>query len=74
MNATVEDFVKAVPKSNSLSPVDLAGVFGKTDGAMIIAEIRRGRIAASRAGGQFFISYNEAVRYVKSTEYKPDEA
>ena len=74
MNATVKDFVKAIPKHDSLSPVDLAGVFGKTDGAMIIAEIRRGRIDSSRAGGQFFISYNEAVRYVESTEYKPDEA
>ncbi len=74
MNATVQDFIEALPKHKSLTPVDIAGVFGKSDGRMIIAEIQRGRIAASQPGGQFFISYNEAVRYLKSTEYKPDEA
>ncbi len=74
MNATVKAFVEAIPKKKSITPVELAGVFGKTDGRIIIAEIQRGRIAACQPGGQFFISYDEAVRYIKSTEYKPEEA
>lgn len=74
MNATVQAFIEAIPKKKSLTPVELAGVFGKSDGRIIIAEIQRGRIASCQPGGQFFISYDEAVRYIKSTEYKPEEA
>lgn len=74
MNATVQAFIDAIPKKKSLTPVELACVFGKSDGRIIIAEIQRGRIAACQPGGQFFISYDEAVRYIKSTEYKPEEA
>lgn len=74
MNATVQAFIEALPKKKSLTPVELAGVFGKTDGRIIIAEIQRGRISACQPGGQFFISYDEAVRYIKSTEFKPEEA
>ena len=74
MNATVQDFINAIPKKKSLTPVELAGVFGKSDGRIIIAEIQRGRIAACQPGGQFFISYDEAVRYIESTAYIPDQA
>ena len=74
MNATVQAFIEALPKRKALTPVELAGVFGKSDGRIIISEIQRGRIAACQPGGQFFISYDEAVRYIKSTEYKPQEA
>ena len=74
MNATVNDFIEALPKKNSLTPVELAGVFGKTDGYAILAEIRRGRIAASHVGSQFFISHAEAVRYLESSAFIPEEA
>ena len=74
MNASVQAFIEAIPKKKSLTPVELAGVFGKSDGQIIISEIKRGRIAASSVGGKFFIAYDEAVRYVKSTEFKPQEA
>lgn len=74
MNATVQVFIEALPKKKSLTPVEIAGVFGKGDGSLILAEIKRGRIAACQPGGQFFISYDEAVRYIESTAYKADEA
>lgn len=74
MNASVQAFIEALPKKKSLAPVELAGVFGKGDGSLILAEIKRGRIAACQPGGQFFIAYDEAVRYIKSTEFKADEA
>ena len=74
MNRTAQDFIKALPKKKPLTPVDIAGVFGKTDGSLIISEIRRGRIDACQPGGQFFISYDEAVRYIEATAFIPDEA
>ncbi len=74
MNATSQAFIKALPKKSSLTPLDIAGVFGKTDGSLILSEIRRGRISACQAGGNFFIAYDEAVRYIESTAVIPDEA
>lgn len=74
MNLTTQALVDALPKKKVLTPVEIAGVFGKGDGSLILAEIKRGRIAASHPGDQFFISYAEAVRYIEAVEYKADEA
>ena len=42
--------------------------------AAIIDAIKRGKIECACVGGKFYISRDEAARYIESTAYKPDEA
>ena len=74
MNATTQSLIDRLPQKPMLIPAEIASVFGMADGGPIIFAIRTGRIAASNVGRKFFIAYDEAVRYIESTSFIPDEA
>ena len=74
MNATTKAIIDRLPGKPILSPGDIAAAYGKVDGAIVIADIKRGKLSANRIGGQFLIARSEAVRYVESNEYTADEA
>ncbi len=74
MNATTQSLVDRLPQKPMLIPAEIAAVFGMADGGPIIAAIKRGKIAASIVCGKFYISREEAVRYIESTAYKADAA
>ena len=74
MNATTQAIIDRLPKKPILIPADIASVFGMATSAAIIDAVKRGQIAASCVGGKFYISRDEAARYIESTAYKADEA
>lgn len=74
MNATTQSLVDRLPQKPMLIPAEIAAVFGMADGGPIIAAIKRGKIAASIVERKFYISREAAVKYIESTEFKPDEA
>ena len=74
MNATTQAIIDRLPKKPILAPADIAAVFGMVTAAAIIDAIKRGKIECACVGGKFYISRDEAARYIESTAYKPDEA
>ncbi len=74
MNATTKTIIDRLPDKLVLIPGDIALAFGMMSANPILDAIKRGRIAASSVGGKFFISRDEAARYIESTAYKPVEA
>ena len=74
MNATTQAIIARLPKKPILAPGDIAAVFGMATSAAIIDAVKRGQIAASCVGGKFYISRDEAARYIESTAYTADEA
>ena len=53
---------------------DIADAYGLPDSTLVLEAIKRGRILAATVGRKFFISREEAARYIESTAYKADEA
>ena len=74
MNATTQAIIDRLPKKPVLIPAELAALYGMADGGPILAAIRRGQIAAACICGKFYISREEAARYIESTAYTADEA
>lgn len=74
MNATTQAIINRLGNKPVLSPVDISAAFGMATPAAIIDAIKRGRIACACVGCKFYISRDEAARYIESTAYKPDEA
>jgi hypothetical protein len=74
MNATTQALIDRLPQKPVLIPAEIAAVFGMADGGPIIAAIRRGKISASIVERKFYISRDEAARYIESTAYTADEA
>lgn len=74
MNATTKTIIDRLPDKPVLIPGDIALAFGMASSFAIIDAIRRGRIAASSVGGKFYISREEAARYIESTAFNADEA
>lgn len=74
MNATTQAILDRLPKKPILAPADIAAVFGMATAAAIIDAIKRGKIECACVGGKFYISRDEAARYIESTAYKADEA
>ncbi len=74
MNATTKKIIDRLPGKDVLIPGDIALAFGMASSYAIIDAIRRGRIAAASVGGKFYISHEEAVRYIESTAVTADEA
>ena len=74
MNATTQAIIDRLPKKPVLIPGEIAAAFGMATPYAIIDAIRRGKMEASSVGGKFYISREEAARYVAETAYTPDEA
>ena len=74
MNATTQAIINRLCNKPVLSPGDISAAFGMPDSSMIIEAIKRGRLAAANVGRKFYISRDEAARYIESTAYKADEA
>ena len=74
MNATTQAIINRLGNKPLLSPGDISAAYGMPDSSMIIEAIKRGRLAAANVGRKFYISREEAARYIESTAYKADEA
>lgn len=74
MNATTQAIIDRLPKKPVLIPAVIASAFGMASATPIIDAIKRGKIDASTVGGKFYISREEAARYIESTSYVADEA
>lgn len=74
MNATTQAIIDRLPMKPVLGPGDIAAAFGMPDSSQVIEAIRRGRILAATVGRKFYISREEAARYIESTAYNADEA
>jgi len=74
MNATTQAIIARLENKPVLSPGDIAAAYGMPDASLVIEAIRRGRILAATVGRKFYISREEAVRYIESTAYTADEA
>ena len=74
MNATTQAIINRLGNKPLLSPGDISAAYGMATPAAIIDAIKRGRIACACVGGKFYISREEAARYIESTAYKADEA
>lgn len=74
MNATTKAIADRLPKKPVLAPGEIAAAFGCQDATFVLEAIRRGQIDASCIGRKFYISRDEAARYIESTSYKADEA
>lgn len=74
MNATTQAIIDRLPKKPVLIPAVIASAFGMASANPILDAIKRGKIAASSVGGKFYISREEAARYIESTSYVADEA
>lgn len=73
MNATTQAIIDRLPKKLVITPGAIASAFGMASSYAIIDAVKRGQIAASCVGGKFYISREEAARYIESTAYKADE-
>ena len=73
MNATTQAIIDRLPKKLVLTPGAIASAYGMASSYAIIDAVKRGQIAASCVGGKFYISRDEAARYIESTAYKADE-
>lgn len=74
MNATTQAIIDRLSTKPVLSPGDIAAAYGMPDATLILESIRRGRILAATVGRKFYISRDEAARYIESTAYTADEA
>lgn len=74
MNATTQAIIDRLPQKPVLSPGDIAAAYGMPDATPILEAIRRGRILAATVGRKFYVSRDEAARYIETTAYKADEA
>ncbi len=74
MNATTQAIIDRLPHKPVLAPGDIAAAYGMASTTAIIEAIKRGRVAASSVGGKFYISRDEAARYIETTAYQADEA
>ncbi len=74
MNATTQAIIERLPMKPVLSPSDIADAYGMPDATLVLEAIKRGRILAATVGRKFYISRDEAARYIESTEYKAEEA
>jgi len=74
VNATTKAIIDRLPKKPVLIPTEIAAVFGMMSSNPVLDAIKRGQIDASCVGGKFYISRDEAARFIESTEYKADEA
>ncbi len=74
MNATTQAIIGRLGNKPLLSPGDISAAYGMPDSSMIIEAIKRGRLAAANVGRKFYISRDEAARFIESTAYKADEA
>ncbi len=74
MNTTTQAIIARLENKPVLSPGDIAAAYGMPDASLVIEAIRRGRILAATVGRKFYISREEAVRYIESTAYTADEA
>ena len=74
MNATTQAIIDRLPKKLVITPGAIAAAYGMATSTPIIDAVKRGQIAASCVGGKFYISRDEAARYIESTAYKADEA
>ena len=73
MNATTQAIIDRLPTKLVLIPGDIALAFGMQSTNPILDAIKRGQIAASSVGGKFYISRDEAARYIESTAFVADE-
>jgi hypothetical protein len=74
MNATTQAIKDRLPQKPVLSPGDIAAAYGMPDATPILEAIRRGRILAATVGRKFYVSRDEAARYIETTAYQADEA
>lgn len=74
MNATTQAIIDRLPQKPVLSPGDIAAAYGMPDATPILEAIRRGRILAATVGRKFYVSRDEAARYIETTAYQADEA
>ena len=74
MNATTRAIIARLPNKPVLVPAEISAVFGMMSSNPILDAIKRGDISASTVGGKFYVSREEAARYIESTDYTPEEA
>ena len=74
MNATTQAIIERLPNKPILIPAEISAAYGIATTNPILDAIRRGKIAASRVGGKFYIARDEAARYIETTAYQADEA
>jgi hypothetical protein len=73
MNPSTQSIIDRLPNKPIIGPGDIAAAFGMPDASRVIDAIRRGKILAATIGRKFYISRDEAARYIESTEYVADE-
>jgi hypothetical protein len=73
MNPSTKSITDRLPNKPIIGPGDIAAAFGMPDASRVIDAIRRGKILAATIGRKFYISRDEAARYIESTEYVADE-
>lgn len=74
MNATTQAIIDRLPLKPVISPGDISAAYGMPDATPILEAIRRGRILAATVGRKFYVSRDEAARYIETTAYRADEA
>lgn len=73
MNATTKALIDRLPKKPLLAPADVAAAYGLKTSDPVLADIKTGRLAASRIGGRYVISRAAAEAYIAANEFIPDE-
>jgi hypothetical protein len=75
MNATTQAIIKRLRKDGKpiLQAADIAAAYGFKSTDLILADIKAGRLAANRPGGQYVISLEAAEAYIAANEYQPEE-
>ena len=73
MNATTQAILDRLPQRDILTPVDISIAYGMRSPNPILADIKVGRMSVHSVNGRFLVSRAEAVRYISSNEYVPDE-
>ena len=74
MNVTTQKIIERLRDAPIVTPQDIADAYGRKTTAFVLADIKVGKLAANAPKGVFHIARTEAVRYIKESEYIPDEA
>lgn len=73
MNRTTQTIIAQLPRKPLLSPAEIAAACGLGSTNAILADIKTGRLPASRIGARYIISHSAAEAYIAANEYQPDE-
>lgn len=73
MNATTKAIIARLENKPIIQPGDISAAYGMSTPYAIIADIKLGKLAASSLGGKYYISREEAARYIAANEVQPTE-